>query len=54
MSQFTHRLPPPRSTSGSSSYPFTQDVRYLKPHVLEVVKEDQERQVWDTMNVTRK
>ncbi|KAH9057142.1 cytochrome b-c1 complex subunit 7 [Lactarius deliciosus] len=31
-----------------------EDVRYLKPHVLEVVKEDQERQVWDTINVARK
>jgi len=30
------------------------DVRYLKSHVLEVVKEDQERQVWDTINVVRK
>ncbi|KAN0141333.1 Cytochrome b-c1 complex subunit 7 [Lactarius tabidus] len=30
------------------------DVRYLKPHVNEVVKEDQERLVWDTINVTRK
>jgi len=30
------------------------DVRYLKPHVLEVVKEDQERHVWDTINVVRK
>lgn len=32
----------------------TQDVRYLKPHVLEVEKEDQERHVWDTVNVVRK
>ncbi|KAI9433994.1 cytochrome b-c1 complex subunit 7 [Lactarius indigo] len=31
-----------------------EDVRYLKPHVLEVVKEDQERRVWDTINVARK
>ncbi|KAF8478959.1 cytochrome b-c1 complex subunit 7 [Russula ochroleuca] len=31
-----------------------EDVRYLKPHVLEVVKEDQERHVWDTINVVRK
>ncbi|KAI0287899.1 cytochrome b-c1 complex subunit 7 [Russula brevipes] len=31
-----------------------EDVRYLKSHVLEVVKEDQERRVWDTINVTRK
>jgi len=32
----------------------TQDVRYLKPHVLEVEKEDQERHIWDTVNVVRK
>ncbi|KAI0262900.1 cytochrome b-c1 complex subunit 7 [Gloeopeniophorella convolvens] len=31
-----------------------EDVRYLKPHVLEVVKEDQERAAWNTMNVERK
>ncbi|KAI9463384.1 cytochrome b-c1 complex subunit 7 [Russula earlei] len=31
-----------------------EDVRYLKPHVLEVVKEDQERRVWDTIDVVRK
>jgi len=31
-----------------------EDVRYLKPHVLEVVKEDQERHVWDTVDVVRK
>jgi len=31
-----------------------EDVRYLKPHVLEVAKEDQERHVWDTINVVRK
>ncbi|KAI0303400.1 cytochrome b-c1 complex subunit 7 [Multifurca ochricompacta] len=31
-----------------------EDIRYLKPHVLEVVKEDQERRVWDTVNVVRK
>jgi len=31
-----------------------EDVRYLKPHVLEVEKEDQERHLWDTVNVIRK
>ncbi|KAN0105449.1 Cytochrome b-c1 complex subunit 7 [Russula decolorans] len=31
-----------------------EDVRYLKPHVIEVAKEDQERHVWDTINVVRK
>ncbi|KAH9977192.1 cytochrome b-c1 complex subunit 7 [Lactifluus volemus] len=31
-----------------------EDTRYLKPHVLEVVKEDQERHVWDTINVVKK
>jgi ubiquinol-cytochrome c reductase subunit 7 len=31
-----------------------EDVRYLKPHVLEVAKEDQERGVWDTINVAKK
>jgi len=31
-----------------------EDVRYLKPHVLEVEKEDQERHLWDTVNVVRK
>ncbi|KAI0253961.1 cytochrome b-c1 complex subunit 7 [Lactifluus subvellereus] len=31
-----------------------EDIRYLKPHVLEVAKEDQERHVWDTVNVVRK
>ena len=30
-----------------------QDVRYLKPHVESVVKEDEERRVWDTMTVKR-
>jgi len=31
-----------------------EDRRYLKPHVEEVVKEEQERQLWDTMTVERK
>jgi len=31
-----------------------EDVRYLKPHVVEVSKEDAERQMWDTMTVSRK
>jgi len=31
-----------------------EDVRYLKPHVLEIEKEDQERHLWDTVNVVRK
>ncbi|KAG6844497.1 hypothetical protein H0H87_006571 [Tephrocybe sp. NHM501043] len=30
-----------------------EDVRYLKPHVLEVAKEDAERQMWDTLVVKR-
>ncbi|KAG6840709.1 hypothetical protein C0991_004953 [Blastosporella zonata] len=30
-----------------------EDVRYLKPHVLEVVKEDTERQMWDTVGVKK-
>jgi len=32
----------------------TEDHRYLKPHVEEVIKEEQERQIWDTMTVERK
>ncbi|KAG7092244.1 hypothetical protein E1B28_008610 [Marasmius oreades] len=31
-----------------------EDVRYLLPHVIEVVKEDTERQMWDTVAVGRK
>ena len=31
-----------------------QDIRYLKPHVEDVMKEDQERQLWNTMAVGRK
>lgn len=30
------------------------DVRYLTPHVEEVVKENQERAVWDSIKVQRK
>ena len=30
-----------------------QDVRYLKPHVEEVVKEDLERVKWDNIEVKR-
>jgi len=31
-----------------------EDVRYLKVHVEDIVKESQERKVWDTMAVSRK
>jgi len=31
-----------------------EDVRYLKVHVEDVIKEGQERYMWDTMAVTRK
>ena len=34
--------------------PLPQDVRYLKPHVQEVEKEDQERFKWDHMAVERR
>ncbi|KAI0797769.1 cytochrome bd ubiquinol oxidase subunit [Abortiporus biennis] len=34
--------------------PVSEDVRYLKPHVVEVAKEDDERKVWDTIAVQRK
>jgi len=30
------------------------DIRYLRPHLEDVVREDQERQVWDNMTVSRK
>ncbi|KAG6828669.1 hypothetical protein H0H92_007084 [Tricholoma furcatifolium] len=30
-----------------------EDVRYLKPHVVEVAKEDAERQMWDNLAVKR-
>ncbi len=30
-----------------------KDVRYLKPHVEDVVKEDLERQKWDNIEVKR-
>jgi ubiquinol-cytochrome c reductase subunit 7 len=31
-----------------------QDYRYLRPHVLDVLKEDAERQMWDTVTIQRK
>jgi len=31
-----------------------EDVRYLKPYVEDVEREDKERQLWDNMSVTRK
>lgn len=31
-----------------------QDIRYLKPHVVEVAKEDSERQAWDHIVVAKK
>ncbi|KAI6038991.1 cytochrome b-c1 complex subunit 7 [Pisolithus marmoratus] len=30
------------------------DVRYLKPHIEDVLKEETERAAWDTMSVQRK
>jgi len=33
--------------------PVEEDKRYLKPHVVEVLKEEAERQEWDTMSVQR-
>ncbi|KAF8162974.1 cytochrome b-c1 complex subunit 7 [Crassisporium funariophilum] len=41
-------LPKEQWTSNS------EDVRYLKPHVLDVAKEEQERQMWDTVTVAKK
>ncbi|KAF8803536.1 14 kDa subunit of cytochrome bd ubiquinol oxidase [Phlegmacium glaucopus] len=32
----------------------SEDVRYLKPHVVEVVKEENERKMWDNIAVARK
>ncbi|THH33987.1 hypothetical protein EUX98_g314 [Antrodiella citrinella] len=32
----------------------SEDVRYLRPHVEEVAKEDTERAVWDNIAVSRK
>ena len=32
----------------------SQDVRYLEPHIQEVLKEEAERAAWDTMSVQRK
>ncbi|KZT28580.1 14 kDa subunit of cytochrome bd ubiquinol oxidase [Neolentinus lepideus HHB14362 ss-1] len=34
--------------------PASEDSRYLKPYVEEVVKETEERRVWDTLEVRRK
>jgi ubiquinol-cytochrome c reductase subunit 7 len=34
--------------------PLSEDVRYLKPHVVSVVKEENERKMWDNITVTRK
>jgi len=34
--------------------PASEDKRYLKPHVEEVIKENDERRMWDTMTVERK
>ncbi|KAJ3476094.1 hypothetical protein NLI96_g11398 [Meripilus lineatus] len=31
-----------------------EDIRYLRPHVEEVVKEDNERKVWDAISVERR
>jgi len=33
--------------------PISEDKRYLKPHLTEVIKEDAERQDWDSMSVSR-
>lgn len=33
---------------------FLQDSRYLRHHVLDVMKEDAERQMWDTGTIQRK
>ncbi|EKM55722.1 uncharacterized protein PHACADRAFT_144432 [Phanerochaete carnosa HHB-10118-sp] len=34
--------------------PASEDKRYLKPHVQNVVAEDEERRIWDTISVQRK
>jgi len=34
--------------------PASEDVRYLVPHVTEVLKEENERRVWDNLVVERK
>ncbi|KAH9951365.1 ubiquinol-cytochrome-c reductase complex subunit 6 [Amylocystis lapponica] len=34
--------------------PASEDVRFLKPHIEDVVKENQERAAWDNIEVTRK
>lgn len=45
-------FPLPCDACSSSSQ--LQDVRYLKPHVEEVWKEDMERAKWDTIQVQKK
>jgi len=32
----------------------SEDVRYLKPHVVNVVKEEEERKMWDNITIARK
>jgi len=34
--------------------PASEDVRYLEPHVLDVLKEEKERKDWDDLVVARK
>jgi len=34
--------------------PTEKDIRYLKPHILDVAKEENERKMWDTIAVERK
>jgi len=34
--------------------PPSEDVRYLRPHVVNVVKEENERKMWDNITVTRR
>jgi len=34
--------------------PSSEDVRYLKPHVVNVLKEENERKMWDNITVARK
>jgi len=31
-----------------------EDNRYLRPHVLDIMKEDAERQMWDTVTIQKK
>ena len=42
------------SLKAKTGYFALQDKRYLTPHVEDVLKENEERQVWDTMKVERK